>query len=262
MPSLREVQQRVLHALTLRDDGWAAVQLLRPAGELSPQRRLQVYRNNFFEIRIAALAAVYPVVERLVGSPFFRHAARAYIQLFPSRSADLRAFGDGWPQFLREYVPAASLPYLGDVAALEWAYHYAYHGSELPPLNATWLARLAPTDQAELQLRLQPSASVIRSPYPVLRIWQANQPDAPDADVAIHLHEGGAMLLVVQRELEVEFRTLGHGEGLWLCALGDDFTLVEATQQALDRDPCFDVAAALSRHLADGLFVEASLPQT
>ena len=262
MPTLHEVQQSVFQALTLRDDGCAAAQLLRAEGVLSPQRRLQVYRNNFFETRIATLAAVYPVVERLVGSPFFRRAARAYIQLFPSRSGDVRAFGDAWPQFLREHVPAASLPYLGDVAALEWAYHYAYHVSELPPLRATGLARLAPTDQAELQLRLQPSASVIRSPYPVLRIWQANQPEAPDSDVSIRLDEGGARLLVVQRNLEVEFRTLGNGESLWLCALADGFGLAEATQQALDRDPCFDVAAVLGRHVADGLFVEASLPQT
>src|SRR3974390_531564 len=106
MHALREVQESLMHTLMLRTAGTAASSLLRPASVPSAQRRLQIYRNNLFENRIAALAAVYPVVARLVGPDFFRCAARAYIQISPFRSGDLHAFGDRWPEFLTDYVPA------------------------------------------------------------------------------------------------------------------------------------------------------------
>ena len=260
MLALRDVQEGLMQALMRRDASGAVASLLRRGSAPSAERRLQVYRNNLFESRIAALSAVYPVVARLVGSEFFRCAARAYAQIFPLRCGDLHAFGDRWPEFLREYVPVAGLPYVADVAALEWAYHHAYHEEQLPPLDLARLARVPAAEQAELRLRIQPSASVVRSRYPILRIWQANQREVLDRDPVISLDEGGVNVLVVQRDLEIEFHLLDAAESRWLCAVGDGRSLSDATAQALDCDVAFDLAAALARHLASGLFVEVSLP--
>ncbi|HLD13305.1 MAG TPA: DNA-binding domain-containing protein, partial [Burkholderiales bacterium] len=44
-------------------------------GRFPAARHLQVYRNNVFESLVGALKAVYPVVERLVGTGFFAYAA-------------------------------------------------------------------------------------------------------------------------------------------------------------------------------------------
>jgi len=260
MLALRDVQESLMHGLMRRHGGDAAPSLLRRGSVLSAERRLQVYRNNLFESRIAALTAVYPVVARLVGPDFFRCAARAYIQIFPLRCGDLHVFGDRWPEFLSEYAPAAGLPYVADVAALEWAYHHAYHEEQLPALDPARLAQVPAAEQAGLRLGIQPSASVVRSSYPILRIWQANQTEAFDRGSVISLDEGGVDVLVVQRDLEIEFRLLDAAESRWLCAVGDGGSLMEATAQALDCDGAFDLAAALARHLASGLFVEVSLP--
>jgi len=48
-----------------------------------------------------------------------------------------------------------------------------------------------------------------------------------------------------------------HGAGLHPGVTG---SLAAATQQALDRDEGFDLAAVLARHLARGVFVDARLP--
>ena len=92
MPALREVQSSLMHALMRRSDGSAAQALLRPGTVPSTQRRLQIYRNNLFETRIAAIGAVYPVVARLVGTDFIRCAAKAYSQLVHMRCGDLHEF--------------------------------------------------------------------------------------------------------------------------------------------------------------------------
>ena len=260
MRALPDAQTCVMETLLRRSGGAAAAALLRPGTGLAPWRRLQVYRNNLFESLGNALHAVYPVVERLVGTGFFRQAAMAYVRAHPSRSGNLHDFGAELPGFLRAYWPAASLPYLPDVAALEWACHRAYHETELPAIELDQLAQVPRADQAELLFQLQPSARFIASRYPVLRIWQANQPQAQDGDAAVSLLEGGVHLLVVQHDLEIEFRRVGSAESRWLRALADAASLAEATHAALDEDPAFDLAATLARHLGLGLFTGVALP--
>jgi len=260
MHRLRDVQACVMDALVGRSDGREATALLRTNRLPPAHRRLQVYRNNVFAVAQSALGAVYPVVARLVGEDFFRMAAGAYLRLHPSRSGDLHQFGGQLPDFLRDYAPAAGLPYLADVAWLEWAYHHAYHEAQRPAFERSRLAQVPPAEQGRLRFNLQPSASVVSSAYPILKIWQANQPGATGIDSTIRLDEGGADLLVIQNDLEIEFRILGAAERCWLDRLAAGGSLAEASGAALDQDPSFDLAAALARHLGDGLFVDFSLP--
>jgi uncharacterized protein (DUF302 family) len=67
-----------MHALLERGDEADAVALVRAGRLPSPLRRFRIYRNNVFQTAIAALGAVFPVVERLVGADSFRTAANAY----------------------------------------------------------------------------------------------------------------------------------------------------------------------------------------
>jgi hypothetical protein len=249
VPALRELQSRVMAAL--RHGGSGADALVCAAPPFTPARRLQVYRNNMLQSLGAALAAVYPVVQRLVGEDFFRQAARAYLRDHPSRSGNVQDFGDELPAFLRALPQCAALPYLGDVATLEWALHRAYHEVERQPLEAARLAAVPPALQAGLRLTLQPSAQFIAAPYPILAIWQANQHDAVPA---VSLDAGGDRLLVVQRALEVEFRRRDAGEDRWLRALAAGQGLAEATGAALAADPGFDLPRVLARHVQQGLF--------
>ncbi|NML15433.1 HvfC/BufC N-terminal domain-containing protein [Azohydromonas caseinilytica] len=248
MPALHELQRQVMDALLQRGDAGAATALLRPTPGLDAARRLQLYRNNLFESLTAALAAVYPVVQELVGEDFFRAMARRFIPRFPSRSGNLHDFGAELPDFLRGFGPAAGLPYLPDVAALEWAAHAVYHEAPVPALTLAQLAALPAEAQAALRLQLQPCARLLASGWPVLDLWQAHQGGAVVME-SIDLH-GGVRLLVAQRALEVEFQRLDAGEYRWLRALEDGEPLTEACARALEADAGFDLATVLARHLA------------
>jgi hypothetical protein len=260
MLALPDTQACLMNALLQRSDGAGAVALLRPVAVPTAQQRLQIYRNNLFESLTAALSSVYPVVAHRVGLESFRHAAAVYIRAHPSRSGNLHDFGAEMPEFLRAYRPAACLPYLPDMAALEWAYHRATHEAELPALALDRVTQVPPADRAEMRFHLQPSARLVAASYPVLKIWQANQPQAPECETAISLHDGGVNLLVVQHNLEIEFRLLGGTERRWLCALAEGARLAEATHDALDDDPAFDAATILAHHIERGLFTDILLP--
>jgi hypothetical protein len=259
MTALSDTQHRVLDALFRPGDAGTALPLLQHSGGLSAAQRLQIYRNNLFESLTQALAAVYPVVAQLVGEAYFRQVARRFIADHPLTSGNLHAFGLELPGVLTALPSAADLPYLADVAALEWAWHEVYHEAGCVPLQPAQLGEVPAAQQMDLGLQLAPAARLIASPYPILHIWQAHQRHGSGADeFAISLDEGGVRLLVLRRALEIEFVLLGEAEDRWLRALAAGSTLAEATLAALEHDPAFDLVAALGRHLSLGSFAALS----
>ena len=259
-PSLPDTQARVFAALRERAAGAAAqgaLELLAWSRGPSTAHRLQIYRNNFSESLVAALSAVYPVVAQLVGEDYFRQLARTHIAQQPLRSGHLHPFGRELPALLREVPSAAALPYLADVAELEWAWHEVYHEADTTPLDPALLQEVPPQQQMNLGLQLAAAARLVSSPYPILRIWQAHQGE-PDRAFEIALDEGGVDLLALRRELEIEFVLLGAAEVVWLRELHRGATLAQATVAALDVQSGFDLPATLGRHLALGTFAALS----
>ncbi len=148
------------------------------AGKTEPcrARRFGVYRNNVYASLIDVLAGRFPVVARLVGEEFFRAMARAFVEQAPPRSPVLLYYGEGFPDFVAGFEAARSVPYLADMAALEWARHAAYHAADATPLPLAELA--AATERAgEAVFVLHPSLRLVRSLYPVVTIFELHGDD-------------------------------------------------------------------------------------
>jgi hypothetical protein len=259
MPSLLDTQALVSGALLRGETAYGVVSLLRSGRGVAAERRLHVYRNNLFASLGAALGAVYPVVARLVGEGFFRQLARGYVLGHPSLSGDLHDFGAQLPAYLHKQASLATLPYLADVAALEWACHEVYHEADEAAFDASALAGLPAEAQARLRLHLQLATRFVASPFPVLAIWRANQAAASDDVTPVSLDAAGVHLLVARCDFEVEFRVLGGGEDRFLRALAEGRTLPAALQAALASEAGFDLGATLGRHFALGTFRAWSL---
>lgn len=260
MPSLREMQ-RGFAAATLFGDSAAAAGLAIAAGDLDPQTRVAIYRNNILGNYRKVLAATFPVVRRLVGPAFFDAATDQFVRGHPSRHGDVNRYGGDYATFLASYPPARGLGYLADVARLEWAIDQADIAADAAPFDVSTLAVVAPDALAELRFRLHPSARLIASPYPVLRIWQVNQPDH-DGDDHVDLGEGADLLLVVRGDRGVSIDRVGTGEHAFLGALAIGATLGTAATRASDVDSAFDLAATLRRHVAGHTVVAFRAPLT
>jgi hypothetical protein len=138
------------------------------------------------------------VVKRLVGAPFFHAAVDAFVRAHPSTSGDLNVYGDAFASFLEGYAPAAELPYLPDVARLEWAIDESSRAPDHDRAPEAVLAALsaAPPDRLPtLRLALAPSCRLVASNFPIYRIWQVNQPDYVGDD-RVSLDEGAVALLL------------------------------------------------------------------
>ena len=119
MRSLSDVQAEF--AAALRDPAVAPPpDVVGPDGGPAP-RRFAVYRNNVLGALGTAMAGAFPAVRRMVGEDFFRVMARTYVLEIPPTSPVLLDYGKTFPEFIAGFEPAASLPYLPDVARLERA---------------------------------------------------------------------------------------------------------------------------------------------
>lgn len=246
MPSLPELQAAFAAALVEGSD--AALLAHVVADRIAPAERLAVYRNNLRHNFREALRAVYPVVERLVGPAFFDHAADRYTGAHPSTSGDIHAFGARFADFLGAFAPAAGLPYLPDVARLEWAMHEVFHAVAPPPFPLERLAAVPPAAHGALRFTLSPTSRLLASPWPIHRVWALNQPEAV-WDASFDLHAGGVALLVRRSGFALELEPLPAAEFAMLARLARGQPLGAALAAVHRSAPEFDLGVFLQRHL-------------
>ena len=258
---LRDLQRAMADSLIAGDT--QAARFIR-GGKLGAARRLAVYRHNVLANLRGALKDIFPVVHRIVGDAFFLHAADRFIAVTPSRSGDLNQFGREWPAFLAAYPHAAELPYLADVARLEWAWHECFHAAEAAPLDLGRLATIEPDAHGSLVFRLHPAVRLLASRFPLLRIWQVNQ-DGFTGTLQIDWQAGGDALLV-RREapggVEVVIQALAPGAFRFLCELQARQALEPAAAAALEADGTFDLQELLRESVQCGVIVDFSREET
>ncbi|HUH93336.1 MAG TPA: DNA-binding domain-containing protein [Casimicrobiaceae bacterium] len=258
MPSLSELQ-RGFAAATLFGDRAALTALGIVGGRLEAAARLAIYHNSVLGNYRKALGATYPVVRALVGAAFFGAAVEAFVRAHPSSRGDVNRYGGELARFLAAYPPARPLPYLPDVARLEWAIDQAGIAADVPPLALAALAALPPDELPRLRFRLHPSARLVASAYPLFRIWQAHQPGHEDDRV--DLGEGGDALLVLRAAGAVAVQRLSRGVHAFLLALGHNLALADAVDHALAADAAFNLGEELKSHVASGAIVSFSAPR-
>jgi hypothetical protein len=188
---------------------------------VSAEARLRIHRHHVAHSLGSALAATFSTVHALVGDAFFRGMAQRFIEQGLPAQPVLAEYGAGFPAFVAGYAPAASLPYLADIARLDWALNVAFHRP------------------------VADGVTLISSRYPLDRIWAAAQPGAP-ADT-VNLDDGRADLLILRRSDDAAFIVLTVGEAAFIAALSDGGSLEGAAEQASRAEPTFDLSTAFAR---------------
>src|SRR5947208_1451168 len=151
MSSLRELQAGFRAALLADDERGVAPDVVDDG--LSASARLAVYRHHVFTTLTAALEATYPVVCRLVDRRFFGWVADQYVRVRPPAGPCLFEYGADFPEFVAAFPACAHLPWLADVARLEWAMNAALPAPDAPALEPEALRALDPPGLARLEVR-------------------------------------------------------------------------------------------------------------
>ncbi|MBV8147267.1 MAG: putative DNA-binding domain-containing protein [Gammaproteobacteria bacterium] len=255
MLPLRELQERF--ASRLLETGWESVLDWIRADGISASARLGIYRNNLQAGFTKTLALEFPVILRLVGQDYFSQVAVEFLGGHPSRSGDLHHVGAPFPGFLQRRFAASEYSYLADVARLEWAYQECLVAEDSDCMDPHTLRGVPVDAYPNLRFRIRPACRLIDSPFPILRIWEANQPDAQVPDF-IDLGTGADHVVLMRTPAALSLSRVPPGDFQLLTAFAAGETLERALDAALGCDPQFDLGAALRRCIGLGVFAHPS----
>lgn len=126
-----------------------------------------VYRNTAARGAVEALRASFSTVDALLGSDMFSEVALDFRRETPPAGPVLSEYGAGFPGWLARQPWTSELPYLADVARLDWLWLECFlagdSGSE------------AASPRSKSRVMLHPAARFVRLATPALTIWQAHR---------------------------------------------------------------------------------------
>lgn len=204
---------------------------------------LAAYRSNVFGNWSQALAGAYPIVRKIVGEGFFGGLAREYARAHPSVSGDLNEYGAQLAEFVAAFPHTRDLPYLSDVARMEWLAHRAYYAADPRPLEREVFNTAFPE---AVRLALAPACALLASNWPLARIWTVHQDDY-QGEFDVDLRAGADTILVHRPKWRAQVRSLAPGDYRFLNSVQKRRTLGEALEAAVAEDPDFDPSLALAR---------------
>lgn len=248
--SLRDLQQQFMAALY---DADAPGPVTAIAGNgLTAAARLRIYRNSCNEPQTEALRMTYPAVLALVGDAFFDQTARGYRHAHPSRSGNLQAFGANLGDYLETLTSCRAYPYLPDVAQLEWLRQETILAPDAAAVTSDAFIERVRAATSPIRVVLHPSLHLVRSQYPILRIWRyALEPSTEPPTLG-----DGECVVLWREDRAVAMGAVDPASFACIAAMQQGSTLDAAQTAAMALDPDFDVSMCIGTLLEHGLVAD------
>lgn len=226
---------------------------LRSWNGSDPAQRFAVYRNNAAVSLQGALADNYPVTRAMLGDDFFRVMAQLYSAAEPPRSALLKEYGESFATFIEHFPAASGLPYLGDLARLEWLYLQAFHAADAESLAPAELAGLLADEVAlaAARLTLHPALRVLQSGFAVVSLWAAHQQQVPALKLATVNPALAESALLMRCGLAVQVTRIEEGAAAFIANLQQGLSLADSVSTAQP----FELIAALELLIRSGAII-------
>lgn len=248
-------------------------------------RGLKSYQSNAHMLSERVLVAAYPVVTAILSPESMGQLARALWHRHPPVRGDLARWGADLPGFIAASPQLAELPWLADVARIEWALHATATAANVAdgvaedgsPASAdlTSLALLTTHDPDQLTLTLAAGTTCLSLDWTATRIVLAHLAETEAAPVTARalavnaalpqaVAELGDVWAVAQPEQALVWRPGPSPMGRPLCRVAADgeaglLASLQAGQSLLAalQDSPLDWAAWLPQAIGEGLVLGA-----
>lgn len=169
--TLHRLQQEFADALHYRPSH-APAQIAK--GRFPAEQLIQIYRNNFIISLSEILGVVYPCVKAVVGEECFSQLARHHVLTQPLEQGDVSHYGGRFDDTINSQPTVIeAVPYLADLARLEWCIDRAAHAPAIDrPFPFQKLQHLTEANLPQLQLEVPEPTFCLDSDYPVASLWQ------------------------------------------------------------------------------------------
>ncbi len=254
MTSLKDLQQKFISDCLsgdLTDDNVSMSNDIS-SDTISAKGRMGIYRESGVSNIIIPLQMTYPIVEDLVGEEFFKGLCRKYSEKYWPKSGDMNEYGIEFAEFIETFEPAKGLPYLSDIAWLEWLFHLSSLADDKDITDWSKFAALSEEELTKVTIDLHPSVEIMTSAHPILKIWEMCK-NGGEKTLDLSKEKGGHVLLI-RKNLKVNLYPLADNEIAFIRSLIDGETLLEAYDKAIEINDNEATKNFITKHIEIGSF--------
>ena len=214
--------------------------------------RLSIYKNNIYSAQIDSMKNTFPTILQLVGDNFFTAACREYLSQYPNADQTMLYLGQYFSQFIAEFKPAQSLPYLSNVAQLEWLEHESFHAKNIAPIEISQLQQYSSSELAAARIIIHPSARLLNTQFACWQIRKISNGATID-DFELNSAEH---ILICRPSLNVLSYLVSGDFLFFLKQLLENKTLENAIESTNDNFERFKAAEAIQQLIQYSLIID------
>jgi hypothetical protein len=173
-----EPLQRTMFTAVTGEGALMETAALVASGALEPEDRVGIYAEMYWLRMRGAIRADYPFVREIVGEEDFEILVARHLRQRPSVHYSLGRLGADFAATVRE-AGVEVLPWLADLAALEWARAESFVATDAPVLESSALVALGEGTFTRSRLVASPSLRVLHPSWDVLPVWRALERGLP-----------------------------------------------------------------------------------
>ena len=217
-------------------------------GQSEPSFRSQafaVYRNTAARGVVEALRASFPTVDMLVGEEMFTQVALDYRRDRPPAGPVLSDYGHDFAAFLGQQPWTSELPYIADVALLDWLWLESFLAADATatPFQPNAGARIA----------LHPTARFAWMERPAMTIWMAHRDPWAMAELEPEWVEEGALFTRPGKCVRAEPIDAAFHRLLLACTIPT--SVADVVTNVAEIFPTADIPELLRRGVASGAII-------
>jgi len=182
-PSLVELQ-RAMTLQILGDgapfpfDDWIRV----PDGA-DLKTRFAIHRDGYPARIASSLVEAFPAVANILGDGSLANLTDRFIRNGGPSERNLNFIGRNLPAFLASDSLTLELPFLPDLAALEWAVFECFHQAPGGDFDPSTVEDFSADDWARARIVFRPGTAVVGSEWPIRELWNTRDLDRSEIDV-------------------------------------------------------------------------------
>ncbi len=232
-----------------------AYPFIQETADKTAAQQLSIYRQSIFGGLKKALAETYPVTKELVGEEFFNMMLGQYIKTYPCKVQDLNDYGEELAGFIQDLKQARSVPYLADIARLEWFYNIALN-AEVQKNNLYQINQLSAEQQLQLTLALPNGSALMRSVYPIDEIYSIHW---DDRDMDVEYTDKDVFLIIWKNQSKVNIDVLTEEQFYFLGYIENQDRFVNVCKLTINTGIAVDINMLFTDSIHNGWIQSYSL---
>lgn len=221
---------------------------LKSYGPRELEERLAIYQNNTFQSLTEVIKDLYPTIELTIGGELLGACARVFIERNPPTSPIMQEYALNFPEFLLDFPPVQSTPYLCDLAKIDLLQHQSYHSIDDDSLPAEAFTAIDINTLASSRINPISSAFLLKSRFAVFDMWQLANKECHD-EVNANTPQN---ILIIRVETQVKVYKLDNGIFTFLDALEKSAIVYDALECATEQASDFNPTQAISFLIQSG----------